>query len=90
MDNEFYKKIESDLSEIKLTLNENTTTLAVQAEQLTEHMRRSAANEIAIEKVAEAVKPIQEHVAIVNFMGKSLTWVIGASGLVTLISRLFF
>lgn len=89
MDDRQFEKLDLSLTEIKTSINEINITIAIQAEQLAEHMRRSLANEKAIERVAEEVKPIQEHVAIVGFLVKALAWGAGAGSLITLLSRLF-
>lgn len=75
-------KIQSDISEIKVTL-------AVNTEQLKEHMRRSDLLEARVEQVNDELKPVQEHVAMLKGMAKLLG---GASGLLAAwaaIRRLF-
>lgn len=96
MDEKLYEKLDQNISEIKDSIQqiqkdvaEGKVTSAIQTEQLAEHMRRSVANEEAVKTVAAEVKPIQEHVAIVNFLGKSITWLVGAGGLITLINQYF-
>lgn len=96
MDEKLYQKLDQNIAEIKDTIfeikkdiSEGKIISAIQSEQLAEHMRRSLANEEAVKTIAAEVKPIQEHVAIMNFMGKSLTWLIGAGGLLTLINQYF-
>jgi hypothetical protein len=51
---------------------------------LQEHMRRTEIAETNIEKIADAIRPIQSHVAFVSGLGKLLT-IIGtlAGGLAT-------
>ena len=90
MDDKQYQKLDNSLTEIKESINSINTTLAVQAEQLAEHMRRSLANENAIDKIVQEVKPIQEHVAIVGFFVKAIAWGAGAGTIITLLSNLLF
>lgn len=52
-------KIAEDITEIKVTLGK-------QEENLKEHMRRSLANEAAVEILKEELKPIKTHVDHVN------------------------
>lgn len=44
---------------------------------LEEHQRRSLANEKAVEILSESVKPVEEHVLLVNFVVKIVS-VVGA------------
>lgn len=53
---------------------------------LSEHMRRTELAEESIEKLAEAIKPVQEHVAVVRGMGRVTAWLVGiAAGIATVV-----
>lgn len=56
---------------------------------LAEHMRRTELAEIAVENLAEAIKPIQEHVALIRGVSKLFAWVLGiAATVVTILTGL--
>lgn len=52
-------RVAEDIVDIKVTMARNTQSLE-------EHMRRSLANEEAIDILKQEVKPIEEHVVYVN------------------------
>lgn len=62
-------KIVEDISIIKITLVEQHLSLK-------EHMRRSEANEAAIQTVADQVKPIQQNLSNVWFLVKCVGWTV--------------
>jgi hypothetical protein len=52
---------------------------------LAEHMRRTQLAETAIEELAEAIKPIQEHVALIRGVSKLFAWMLGIAATVVTI-----
>lgn len=62
-------KIVEDISIIKITLVEQHLSLK-------EHMRRSEANEAAIQAVADQVQPIQQNLSNVKFLLKAVGWLL--------------
>lgn len=54
------------LEDIRESISTISKTLIRQEVQLTEHIRRTDVAEKNIEKIADTIKPIQEHVAMVK------------------------
>lgn len=52
---------------------------------LAEHMRRTQLAEVAIEELSEAIKPIQEHVALIRGVSKLFAWMLGIAATVVTI-----
>lgn len=73
--------IQTRLDDINDKLHSIDKTLAVNTEQLAEHMKRSLANEKAVELLAQQMEPVKEHVSNIKFLIKSITWLAGVSGL---------
>ena len=65
-------KIEEKLDKIEERLGSMDVTLAKQEINLQEHMRRSLANEQAVEILANEFKPVQTHVATMNNIFKAV------------------
>jgi hypothetical protein len=65
----------TDVSEIKVTLAEQKVILE-------EHQRRSLANEEAVNILRDQMKPIENHVLMVNFAFKVILSVGGVIGVV--------
>lgn len=57
--------IAEDITDIKVTLAKQETSLS-------EHMRRSLANEESLELMKENIKPLETHVQIMNFILKAM------------------
>lgn len=74
-----------DFEKIHNRLNSIDITLAKQSVLLEEHMRRSLANEEALEIIKEELKPVFTNLTIVHFIGKLIMLVIGSGILVELI-----
>ena len=73
--------VKKDVSEIKVTLAEQHATLE-------EHMRRSLANEEAVELLRNQLKPIENHVLMVNATTKIIVAIVGSVGLIASIIRI--
>lgn len=73
--------IQQRLDDINDKLHNIDKTLAVNTEQLAEHMKRSLSNEKAVELLAQRIEPIQLHVSNVTFLVKTVAYVAGISGL---------
>lgn len=87
MDEFSTRKIIKDIEQIKLFMASVDKTLALQHQSLDEHMRRSQANEKAIEMLKDELKPVVRHVISIQTIIKILSWV-GASGIIVyMISR---
>lgn len=76
--NEFLTYLSDKLDTLDSRLDDMTTILTIQQEQLKEHMRRSELNETNIELLRAEVKPaLQDHLKI-KFLLKIIGAVIGA------------
>lgn len=71
------KEIKDELKEINDKLDEHTKilasvdkTLALQAQQLETHMRRTAAAEENLDLLRQEFKPVQGHVEFINKLSK--------------------
>lgn len=64
-----------DISDIKVTLAEQKTILD-------EHQRRSLANEESVALLREQMKPIENHVLLVNFAFKMILSIGGVIGFI--------
>lgn len=60
------ERIDEGLDELNKKSAEQNTILAVQAEQLKEHIKRSDTLERYVGELEEQLKPIQKHVTTVN------------------------
>lgn len=80
--NEMLLKIWENQEESKKDINEIKVTLAEQKIVLDEHQRRSLANEESVNILREQIKPIENHVLIMNFIFKIILYVAGAIGTV--------
>lgn len=67
--------MKNDVNDIKVTLAEQHITLE-------DHTRRSLANEAAVELLRKQIKPIENHVLMVNFAVKILLAIGGVVGFV--------
>lgn len=80
MDEFTSKKIIKDVEQIKKSIASIDKTLALQAASLVEHMKRSEANEKALELLKEEFKPVAFHVKFIQTLIKIFAW-LGASGM---------
>lgn len=78
-------RIELKLDAIESRLGSIDKTLAVNTEQLTEHMRRSLANEKAVDAIVKDLLPIKLHVSNIKFLMRLVGWAVGSGGILTLI-----
>lgn len=64
--------IRDDITEMKLVTIK-------QEENLKEHMRRSLANEAAIDIIKNELKQVDNHILLVQYAGKVVAWLAGSS-----------
>lgn len=83
------KEVKEQLDDIEATLNEHTKilssvdkTLALQAQQLENHIKRTQIAEENLELLRLEFKPIQRHVEFVNGLSKLVTLLGTISGIV--------
>jgi chromosome segregation ATPase len=74
---DFMQYLADKLDAIDSRLDDATQILAVQQEQLRQHMRRSELNEEAVEVLKNELKPLQEDWLRVRFLGKLASVVAG-------------
>ena len=75
-------KIWENQEESKKEISDINITLAKQHVTLEEHTRRSLANEEAVDLLRQQIKPIEEHVLMVNTAAKIILVVTGAVGFI--------
>jgi uncharacterized protein (DUF3084 family) len=81
---EFLQYLADKLDVLDARLDDTAQILAVQQEQLKEHMRRSQLNEEAVQILKDELKPLQEDWLRVRFLGKVVAGVaVAAAGLVS-------
>lgn len=73
------EEIKEQLKQMDGRIDNIDKTLIRQEEHLKQHMIRSDMNEKAINIIVQELKPIKEHVLIVKFVIKFLTWILGSS-----------
>ena len=83
-----FTRMEDKIDHIVDKIGNIEVTLAKQHVSLEEHMRRSKANEEAVEIISKELKPVLNHVAIVSFIGKVLLTLIGSGMLVQIVRLL--
>lgn len=83
------ERIEESCEHIKERIARIDTTLAVNTESLKEHMRRTEANERAIEIVMnDALPPIKATMEKIHFTIKAIPWVVGVvAAIVTMLLK---
>jgi hypothetical protein len=77
------EKLHGKLDNVQETQGEIRTTQAEQAKDIQHHIRRTDALERRVEQVAEEIKPVEDHVAMVRGVGKFLgivATVVGIAG----------
>lgn len=74
------ESIKEDISDIKIIQGQHHVTLE-------EHMRRSLANEEAVELLKNEIKPIQSHIYGVNAIAKSIALIAAISGIIVSIIK---
>jgi hypothetical protein len=87
MDEFSSKRLIKDVEHIKRTMASMDKTLALQAASLIEHMKRSEANEKAVSLLAEELKPVQNHVLLVQSVVKFLAWFFASGIAIYIISK---
>ena len=80
-------KIENKIDKLDSRTDSIDVTLAKQEVSLAEHMRRSLANEEAIDVIKDELKPVVSHVYLMGVLGKIALVILG-SGLITKIVAL--
>lgn len=85
MDN--YERLEQKLDKVVEDISKINITLVAQHHNLKEHMRRSQANEQAIEIIKDELIPVQKHVNGLNYVLKAVGVVTVIIGLVTAILK---
>ena len=73
--------IREDMTEMKLVT-------VKQEENLKEHMRRSLANEKAVELIKTELKQVSTHVLLVQHAGKAIGWIASSSIVLYALKRL--
>ena len=81
-------KIWENQEDMKNDLNDVKITLAEQHVTLEEHTRRSLANEEAVELLRQHLKPIEQHVLVVNTAAKIILSIGGVVGFVASILKI--
>jgi len=81
-------RIEEKIDKLDSRLDKVDVTLGKQEVQLAEHMRRSLANEEAVEILKDEVKPIVSHVYLMGILGKVFLVILGSGAIGKLISVL--
>lgn len=82
--------MEQRLERLEDKLDKIVELQAEMGASLKEHIRRTEIAEDNIEKLANAMTPIQEHVAFIRGLGKLLTGLLAVSGTVVSIIKLFW
>lgn len=72
------KRIEDKIDRLDSRVDNVDVTLAKQHMSLEEHMKRSLANEQAVEVLSSSLKPVFDHVTIVNFVFRVLLFAVGS------------
>lgn len=85
MDN--YERLEQKLDKVVEDISKINITLVAQHHSLKDHMRRSEANEKAIEIIKEELIPVQKHVNGLNYILKAVGVVTVILGMVTAIIK---
>lgn len=81
------ERFEKKLDRIVEDIGKINITLVAQHHQLKEHMRRSEANEKAIEIIKDELIPVQKHVNGLNYVLKAVGVVTVIIGMVTAIIK---
>ena len=80
-------KIIEAVHDIKDTLTEQKVTLAKQAVVLEDHTRRSLAAEENLDLLRQQIKPIENHVAFMRGVGKTILMIITAMGAIATVFK---
>lgn len=75
------RRITEILDKVDSRLDNIDITLAKQSVQLEEHMRRSEANEKAIEILSDKIQPVVTHIEALKLVGKTIV-ALGSLGFV--------
>lgn len=86
MDND--DRIYNSLNKIENRLDSMDKTLVKHEANLKEHMRRSDNSEKALAMIATELKPVKQHIVIMQFLGKIAMWFGGSSLLIFLMEKL--
>lgn len=82
-------RIFNSLDKIESRLDSIDQTLVKHDVNLQEHMKRSLANEEAVDLIVKELKPVKEHVLIMKFIGKVITYILGSTILLFILEKLF-
>jgi hypothetical protein len=74
MSNDRFDKLESKVDRLDERLDTITVVLDRNTNSLQEHMRRSDANEAAIEEVKKAMSPVVSHVQRITWAVRGIFW----------------
>lgn len=92
MSDEMLNKIDSKIDKLDDRMDTMDKTLVRHEENLKEHMRRSAANEEAVEILRQEMKPVQAHVQFVKnvliFLGASASVIGFVVGIIEFIKKI--
>lgn len=81
-----FDRVNDKLDIISDRIGEIDKTLVRQEGQLAEHMRRSLANEEAVDRIAAELKPVLTHVEVIKFIGKVIGLILGSGILATILN----
>jgi len=80
MNDERYSRFETKLDKLDERLDSMDKVMERNTASLELHMKRSDANEAAIEEVKKAMSPVITHVNRVTWMFKGIAWFVGVVG----------
>lgn len=79
--------MEEKLTKITEILTQVQVDIAEIRKDVNYHILRTDQNEYKIQQVADAIKPVQNHVHVVEALGKLIAWTIGlGAGIATIIA----
>lgn len=82
--------MEQRLDRIEQKLDKVVEIQADMTASLREHIRRTEIAEFNIEQLAQSIKPIQEHVALIRGFGKLITAIITGLASLAAVWQIFF
>jgi chromosome segregation ATPase len=83
--NSILERIESKVERLDGRLDSVDVKMAEYNAHLGEHMRRSEANEKAVEILATEFKPVQQHVSLMQSALKFAGWLLGSGSIIAII-----
>lgn len=82
-------EIRADIKDINKAIASVDKTLVLQRANLDEHMRRSLANEKAVELLEQQVQPVREHVQMLNGGFKAIGVISLITGIALTLMKIF-